>query len=213
MSTDTGEEPTLTPPWFAVCSLVLLLLGCGKFDIERRDEQAKTATPVDSTAPDSSAAIDSSALATAALNGRADQVRMLLAAGANPNADGGHALSQAALGCQRRNNTDVIRVLLEGGALPTIPGVEYTPLHRAAALCESEAVRILLQRRANPNAHDVNGVTPLMSAASAGKLENVRLLIGAGANVNARDAEGRTAIDHAAERPKVQEELRRAGAG
>jgi ankyrin repeat protein len=161
----------------------------------------------------SSAPLDPAALAIASLNGSAEQVRMLLGAGADPNANNGHALHEAARGCYRRDNTEIIRLLLEGGATPKVKtDGEYTPLHRAASLCPPEAVHLLLRHGADPNAPDLNRATPLMNAASSGKLESLRLLLAAGADVNARDSYGKSVLDHAAPHPEVQRELRRAGA-
>jgi ankyrin repeat protein len=161
----------------------------------------------------SSARLDPAALAIASLNGSAEQVRLLLGAGSDPNANNGHALHEAARGCYRRDNTEIVRLLLEGGATPRVQtDDEYTPLHRAGALCAPEAVHLLLQHGADPNARDLNRGTPLISAASSGKLENLRLLIAAGAGVNARDSYGKSVLDHAASYPEVQQELRRAGA-
>jgi ankyrin repeat protein len=161
----------------------------------------------------SSARIDPGALAIASLNGSAEQVDLLLASGADPNAGNGHALDEAARGCYRRDNTEIIRLLLEGGATPKVKtDVEYSPLHRAAGLCEPEAVRLLLRHGADPNARDLNRGTPLISAASSGKLENLRLLIEAGADINARDGDGKSVLEHASRYPEVQHELRQAGA-
>ncbi|HEV8677138.1 MAG TPA: ankyrin repeat domain-containing protein [Methylomirabilota bacterium] len=161
---------------------------------------------------ESAAPADPRALAIAALRGNADQVRGLLSRGADANADRGHALAEAARGCQRRDNTEVIRLLLEGGARPMADDTGYTALHRAAGLCPVEAVRLLLARGADPNARDLNRVTPLISAATMGRLENVRALIAARADVNVRDGDGKSVLDYAARSPEVQEELRRAGA-
>jgi ankyrin repeat protein len=161
----------------------------------------------------SSAPLDPTALAIAALNGSVEQVRMLIGAGADPNANNGHALHEAARGCIRRDNTEIIRLLLERGATPRVKADgEYTALHRAAALCEPEAVRLLLRHGADPNARDLNRATPLMGAASSGRAENLRLLIVAGADVSARDSYGKSVLDHASRYPEVQQELRRAGA-
>lgn len=162
---------------------------------------------------DSSAKIDHGALAIAALGGNSNQVRMLLAHGADPNAGRGNVLSEAARGCVKRDNTDVIRLLLDGGANAKIADESgYTPLHRAAGLCEPETIGLLLQHGADPNARDSNQVTPLISAAASGKRENLRLLINAGADVRARDRDGKSVLEYAARYPEVQEELRRAGA-
>jgi ankyrin repeat protein len=161
----------------------------------------------------SSASVDSAALAMAALNGSADQVRLLLSSGADPNAGNGYALHEAARGCYRGDNSEVIRMLLDAGSMPQAKrGEEYTVLHRAAGLCEPEVLRLLLSRGADPNARDMSRSTPLISAAASGKLENVRVLLGAGAQVNARNGDGRSALDHASSYPEVQAELRKAGA-
>jgi ankyrin repeat protein len=160
----------------------------------------------------SSAKVEPGALANAALIGDTAQVRMLLAAGADPNANGGHALSEATRGCQRRDNTDVVRLLLDRGADPRRKKGEYTALHRATGLCPMESVRLLLERGADVNARDMSGVTPLVGAAFAGNVEMVRLLIKHGADVNARSDDGKSILEYAARHPVVQLELRRAGA-
>ena len=159
----------------------------------------------------SSATIDPSALPTAALNRNVEQVRMLLARKVDPNANKGHALSEATRGCQRGDNIEVIQLLLEAGADPRVHG-DYTALHRAAGLCTPEVVRLLLDRGADPKARDMNGVTPLVGPAFSGNIEIARMLIAAGADVNARDSDGKSILQYAANHPAMQEELRRAGA-
>jgi ankyrin repeat protein len=58
-----------------------------------------------------------------------------------------------------------------------------TPLH--AAVGNPDAVRLLLQHGADPNARDVgDNATPLHFAAGGGHLESVRLLLDAGADVH-----------------------------
>jgi len=61
-----------------------------------------------------------------------------------------------------------------------------------------EAVSLLLQAGADPNAVNANGETALMLAASAGRPDVVRVLIGAGARVDAWDRFGMTALHRAA---------------
>ena len=157
------------------------------------------------------ARIDSTALPYASLGGPPELVKLLLAAGANPNAARGHALSEATRGCYRSDNTAVIRALLEGGADPKIHG-EHSSLHRAAALCDTSIVRMFLDRGANPNHRDGSGNTPLVSAVASGRLEAVRLLIAAKADVNSRNDDGKTVLSFADRFPEIQAELRRAGA-
>jgi ankyrin repeat protein len=157
-----------------------------------------------------SATVDPSALTGAALVGNVELVRMLLQHGADPNANNGHALSEATRGCYRHDNTEAVRTLLDAGADPNL--AELGALSRAAGQCEPETVRLLLAHRANPNARDLNGWTPLTYAVTAGRVEIVRILIAAGADVNARDDAGKNILAQAAQHPEVQEVLRQAGA-
>lgn len=153
------------------------------------------------------------ALSVAALRGDLEQVRVFLARGVDPNGGGGHVLSEAIRGCLDHDNTELIRTLIEAGADPRVPdSIEFTPLHRAAGICEPEIVQLLIHRGADPEARDLNGNTALMFAASSGRIENVRLLIAAGADVNSRDIDGQSVLESALNYPEVQEELRRAGA-
>jgi ankyrin repeat protein len=59
------------------------------------------------------------------------------------------------------------------------------------------AIRMLIDRGANVDLADVDGMTPLMHAASHCDADVLRLLVDAGADVKARDAKGRTALQHA----------------
>lgn len=79
---------------------------------------------------------------------------------------------------------------------------ERTMLAHAARVGDVDAVRILLERGADPNAQDRNGSTPLMGLARGpggwrDRPDDVELaaeaLLEAGARIDARDANGRTA--------------------
>lgn len=61
----------------------------------------------------------------------------------------------------------------------------------------ADVVRLLLDRGADVNAHDMSlgGSTALIAAAFAGHVEIARLLLEKGANVGATNIEGVTAID------------------
>lgn len=67
-----------------------------------------------------------------------------------------------------------------------------TPLMDAAAVGSTDAMKLLLDRGADPNAKNAFGATALMWA--AGDIEKVRLLLGKGADVNARSNIGRTPL-------------------
>ncbi|MDX3186757.1 ankyrin repeat domain-containing protein [Streptomyces sp. NPDC053741] len=138
------------------------------------------------------------ALDQAVWNNHPYVVRILLAAGADPDAKMGeyhetYALRYAA----PRSMYEVAQHLLDAGARPDGPGSagQTTPLILAAAQGDVGMVRLLLDRGASPNLvielQLVEGVaeklgiptrrSPLSSAAESGHLETVELLIERGA--------------------------------
>jgi len=70
-----------------------------------------------------------------------------------------------------------------------------TPAHAAAATCDHETMRLLLQRGADPNARQQMDYTPLHGAASRGDVEMAQLLVAHGADRNAKASDGMTAAD------------------
>ncbi|HTR35204.1 MAG TPA: ankyrin repeat domain-containing protein [Bryobacteraceae bacterium] len=88
-----------------------------------------------------------------------------------------------------------------------------TPLLRAAKAGDTEAIRWLLAKGADPNLATDTGVTPLMAAAGLGSrdsdtrgrfkteseaIESCKILLAAGAKINAVDGRGQTALHGAA---------------
>src|SRR5579859_4542752 len=67
-----------------------------------------------------------------------------------------------------------------------------TPLHYAATFGNPDAVRVLLERGADPNARNRAGATPLIYGAY--NFEKSRLLVEKGADVNARAQNGTTPL-------------------
>jgi uncharacterized protein len=67
------------------------------------------------------------------------------------------------------------------------------PLHAAVAARNAEAVRLLLERGADPNARQQVGYTPLMGAAGSGRDDLVDPLLARGADPTAVSADGKTA--------------------
>lgn len=107
----------------------------------------------------------------AAAGYRVEIMRLLLDAGADPNAAGNMRrstpLHYAADGCvsgpvwDAKRQVEAIRCLLEHGAdlhLPDLNGA--TPLHRAVRTRCAEAVRCLLKAGANPTTRNKPGSTP-----------------------------------------------------
>ena len=70
-----------------------------------------------------------------------------------------------------------------------------TPAHAAAATCDRETMRMLLERGADPNARQQMDYTPLHGAASRGDVEMAKLLLEYGADREAKASDGMTAGD------------------
>lgn len=140
-------------------------------------------------------------LMAAADAGHAEAVRMLLAAGADPDAMAG----------------------TDGGGYQMTMSLQR-PLHFAAGAGHAEVVALLLDAGADPNPTDAQGMTgsPLAAAVYGAHPETVRLLLAHGADASALDEEGRTTAELAAElaeaewtdeadRPALREIARRLG--
>ncbi len=137
-------------------------------------------------------------LATAAELGSAEVVRVLLAAGAEPNqasVDTGDAPLHLA------RTADVVRLLVAAGAqLETLNATlaedeqGMTPLHRAVLVGNRDTVRALLEAGAQPNAANANG-EPLLHAAVFAGTDILRDLLDAGADPDALDRYERDAVD------------------
>ncbi|HIX89107.1 MAG TPA: ankyrin repeat domain-containing protein [Candidatus Akkermansia intestinavium] len=138
-----------------------------------------------------------SPLHEAAFQGRVDEVRRLLEAGADPHArsfTGETPLHLAALA----GRADVVRLLLDKGADPRADSSRGTPLHRAAEGGAAEVVELLLNAGASVQAPATGDETPLHTAARMGQAEAARLLLESGADPNAGNAGGNTPLHLAA---------------
>ncbi|KAL2461026.1 Ankyrin repeat family protein [Abeliophyllum distichum] len=79
---------------------------------------------------------------------------------------------------------ELLKFLLAKGVNVDLQSDAGTPLIWAAGHCQQDAVKLLLEHNANPNAQTEDDITPLLSAVAAGSLACLGLLIKAGANVN-----------------------------
>ncbi|KAG5567484.1 hypothetical protein RHGRI_002885 [Rhododendron griersonianum] len=123
-------------------------------------------------------------------------VAWLAANGANPNlgnAEGFCALHYAA----EKGLKDLMRLLISKGAEIEAESHAGTPLQCAAAHGRNEAVKMLLDRKANPNTVCHRIFTPLVNSILAGSLECACLLLKAGADPNL-DSNGLNPLHYAA---------------
>jgi len=96
----------------------------------------------------------------------------------------------------------LVRTLLdsEGAEIETKDADGSTALILAAQLSRHHETRLLLRRKANPNALNNHAETPLLAAVRARSTEIVRMLLHAGAEMDIRDRDGRTPLFIAASR-------------
>jgi ankyrin repeat protein len=137
---------------------------------------------------------------TASGGGRNEILKLLLDAGANPEADtpAGYSPLDAAIGY---NNVEAVQLLLDHGANPN-GAVQATesPLNEVFTLGkDTHIVRLLLDKAADPNARSRDGLVPLMRTSDP---EVARWLIEHKADVNARIAGGATPLMHAGHAPE-----------
>jgi len=134
------------------------------------------------------AAPDADALGQAAWLGRKDTALLLLDAGVAPSA----GLARAAQG----GNLEIVQLLLDRGAnlADRLEGGS-SALHLAALQGGLPTVRLLLKRKADPNALDDNDNTPLHKAIYGhGELEVIQALVAAGARLDLANDEGLTPV-------------------
>jgi uncharacterized protein len=95
-----------------------------------------------------------------------------------------------------------VRLLIDAGAdigASARNDMKVQALHAAVASRNAEAVALLLDRGADPNARQQVGYTALMGAAGAGRDDLVDLLLRHGADPSLASEEGKTAADVARE--------------
>jgi len=131
-------------------------------------------------------------LLLASMTGDPENVKLLLAHGADPSA----ALAQAVT----FGYPDIVRALIAGGAPAKLTdGSGINLLHWAAIANRPEVIPALVEAGVSINAQDDSGFTPLMYAATIdfGDTASLRALLKGGADPNVRNGEGRTAAKQA----------------
>ena len=143
-------------------------------------------------------------LITAAEKGNLNQVKKLLAKGANPNGRNKYGNTPLFMAVSSSKvNVEVVKALLNAGAKPNEHFGEYyeTPLLAAVNNFDAsaEVVKSLIDAGADVNARNKYYSTALHYTLLPGNVgEKEKLLVKAGADVNARNLYGRTPLFYAA---------------
>jgi uncharacterized protein len=161
---------------------------------------AKSATPEGETV-----------LMTASRTGNVEVMRMLLARGADPNAQERWFGESALMWAAAQNHADAVRLLLEAGAKVDQPGKKMdfarkvggqttlpvgamTPLMYAARSGALDAARAMVENGAKLDAQDPDGTTATILAVINGHYDVAALLIEKGASPNLADSSGMAAL-------------------
>jgi hypothetical protein len=141
-----------------------------------------------------------SSLSLAVSNDDVEEVRNLIAGGANVNGKEEDSENITPLFLAVENgNAEIAEILLNFGAkINARDKNKQTPLMRLDEDPSPELVRLLIKHGAKVNAADKDGNTPLILAAKNASAEILQILIDHGAEINAQNKEGQTALMNAA---------------
>ena len=127
-----------------------------------------------------------------------DSLQTVINHGAEVNATNAGYATAIMLACEK-GNTDVINVLLNAGADPSIADADGdTWLHQAVrGGCSKEVLETLISHGADVNAANKNNVTALKIACEKGNSDALNVLLSAGGDPNITDTGGDTCLHHA----------------
>ncbi|MFZ2586806.1 MAG: ankyrin repeat domain-containing protein [Alphaproteobacteria bacterium] len=168
------------------------------------DKQAEFTYVSLGMAVDTQNAFGSTALYAAAESNQPGVVKLLIAAGANPNLANTQNMTPL-MRAVEQNLPGMVELLMALGADPQSSNSEgWNPLFYAVQSNNAAMVERLITGGLDPNGHDRLGLTPLMVASRKGSLDMVRLLVKQGADVNAVDAVGVPALHGAVKEGNFQ---------
>lgn len=136
--------------------------------------------------------------------GDLEEVRSLIAAGANVDTQTADALTPLHYAA-RSGHGEIVGLLLRHGADLNARDIGGdTALHKALWSNHPDVAERLIAKGADVRAEDINGETPLHIAAGAGRNDIAKLLISRGANVDAADDWDGTPLHRAASHGHLQ---------
>lgn len=173
-------------------------------DAAARDRTDIVVALLDAGAPADSCADSLTPLESAASVGAIHAAKVLVARGANVNGCG-KELETPPLACAvTLPDMALASWLIEKGAVvDTRYGLGQTPLFNAVLSRNHKAVKLLLEKRADPNAVDDSGSSALHVAAGLGLLKMARMLVDARSDVNKADKRGWTPLHVAARESRI----------
>lgn len=109
-------------------------------------------------------------------------------------------LTRPLIASMRQGFTETVRLLLQHGADPGLPGISESspPLHLAIEYNQPEILSMLLARGVSPDVQNRIGLTPLILAAAVENTECLRILLASNADVNKTSYDGMTPFHYAA---------------